>query len=69
MSKLSKDTTAYKNKLNYIAKYNKENGKKKTIFFNINNERDMVLLTHLESKPCMAEYVKSLIEKDLKEKQ
>ncbi len=62
MAKLSKNTMAYKNKLNYIKEYNKKSPKL-YIQFNIKTEKD--LIDWLEGRQ-KATYVKQLIRDDMK---
>ena len=64
MSKLSKE--AYQNKLNYINEYNKKNATRKVVWFNNTNERDVTLLEYLKTKRSTSEFLKNLIEKDMK---
>jgi hypothetical protein len=62
MAKLSKDTEAYKNKLNYIKKYNKDNSKKITFLLNKKSEADIIEWLNNKRK---ATYIKQLIREDM----
>ena len=62
----NKDCTAYKNKVKYVAEYNKENCIKKNLIFNKNNENDMKILNHLESNKPINTYIKELILREIK---
>lgn len=61
----NKDCMAYKNKLSYIAKYNKEKACKKLINFSLVNETDKAILQFLETKKPLSPYVKKLILEDM----
>ena len=63
----NKDCMAYKNKLAYTLKYNKEHTIKRIANFNKTNEEDMEILNFLETKRPFSSYVKSLILKDMNE--
>ena len=60
-NKLSKDTTAYRNKLIYIREYNKKSPKI-NIQFNAKTEADMIQWLEGRQK---ATYVKQLIREDM----
>lgn len=62
MAKLSKDTEAYKNKLNYIKKYNKDNSKKITFLLSKKSEADIIEWLNNKRK---ATYIKQLIREDM----
>ena len=62
-NKLNKETTAYKNKLEYIKGYNKENSKKITFLLSKKSEADII--QWLEGKR-KATYIKQLIREDMK---
>ena len=62
---LSKDTQAYKNKLAYIHRIQKEQPKL-TLLFNPNTEQD--LIDWLALVGPKATYIKALIRNDMKEK-
>lgn len=62
-AKLSKDTMAYKNKLNYIREYNKKNSKKITFLLSNNSEADIIQWLDGKRK---ATYIKQLIREDMK---
>jgi hypothetical protein len=63
--KINKDTMAYKNKLAYIKRYNKEN----TVAFSLllNKRTDMAVITKLNEldKGNRQAYIKSLIQADI----
>lgn len=61
MAKLSKETVAYKNKLNYIREYNKK-VPKLYIQFNPKTEADIVDWLNTKRK---ATYIKQLIREDM----
>ena len=62
---LNKETKAYKNKIEYINKYSKENYKQVIITISKRTEQDIIdeLNKHPNSKSA---YIKNLIRKDLK---
>lgn len=62
---LNKETKAYKNKIEYINKYSKENYKQIIITISKRTEQDIIdeLNKHPNSKSA---YIKNLIRKDLK---
>ena len=60
---LSKDTKAYKNKLEYIKKYNKNVCKKIYMQLNPNTEADIIQWLEGRQK---ATYIKQLIRDDMK---
>ena len=62
-TKLSKDTKAYKNKLEYIKGYNKENSKKITFLLSKKSEADIIQWLDGKRK---ATYIKQLIKEDMK---
>ena len=61
----NKESLAYRNKLTYIAEYNKKYALKKLISFNILNETDQKILEHIKTKGALSTYVKQLILKDM----
>jgi hypothetical protein len=63
----NKDCTAYKNKVAYTIKYNKEHTTKRIVNFNNTNETDLEILKFIESKRPFSSYVKNLIIKDMNE--
>lgn len=66
MVKLSKETQAYKNKLEYIKKYNKEVCKK--IYMQLNPRTEADIIEWLEGRR-KATYIKQLIREDMKKNQ
>ena len=50
----------------YDQKYMKENVIRKLIAFNMTNDRDVALWEFIQSKENATEYIKSLIEKDMR---
>lgn len=61
----NKECTAYKNKLNYIAEYNKKYAVKKLISFNKLNETDLMILEFLKTKKSLSAYFKELVLADM----
>ena len=61
----NKDSLAYKNKLNYIAEYNKKYAHKKLISFNTLNENDQKILEFIKTKRPLSTYIKKLILEDM----
>ena len=61
----NKECMAYKNKLNYIAEYNKKYAVKKLLSFNILNETDLMILEFMKTKSSVSAYVKKLILADM----
>ena len=61
----NKECTAYKNKLNYIAEYNKKYAVKKLISFNKLNETDLMILDYLKTKKSLSAYFKELVLADM----
>ena len=61
----NKESIAYKNKLNYIAEYNKKYRVKKLLSFNILNETDLMILEFMKTKSSVSAYVKKLILADM----
>ena len=61
MSKLSKETTAYKNKLKYISEYNKTRPK---VYIQLNPKTEQDMIDWLADK-AKATYIKELIRKDM----
>ncbi len=57
----------YKNKLDYINKYNRKNKKQIKFELNINTEADII--QHLETIDNKAGYIKQLIRDDIAKKQ
>ena len=45
---LSKESMAYKNKMEYIKKFNKQHRIQKNIYFNKDNDEDMEILNHIQ---------------------
>lgn len=64
MSKLNKNTTAYKNKLNYIKEYNKKSPK---LYIQLNCKTESDIIEWLNGKQ-KATYIKQLIREDIKKK-
>ena len=62
MAKLSKETQAYKNKLEYIKEYNKQMPK---IYVQFNPKTEADLIEWLNDK-AKATYIKDLIKEDMK---
>ena len=62
MAKLSKETQAYKNKLEYIKSYNKQMPK---IYVQFNPKTEADLIEWLNDK-AKATYIKDLIKEDMK---
>ena len=62
MAKLSKETKAYKNKLEYIKAYNKQMPK---IYVQLNPKTEADLIEWLNDK-AKATYIKDLIKEDMK---
>lgn len=63
---LSKESMAYKNKMEYIKKFNKQHRIQKNIYFNKDNDEDMEILNHIQvNKLAFGTYVKYLIKKDM----
>lgn len=52
---------AYESKLRYQAKYKKQNVKKVSIEFNMNNPTDAVLYDWLKEQPNKTELIKTLL--------
>lgn len=63
----NKDCMAYKNKVAYTIKYNKEHTTKRIVNFNNTMETDVEILKFIESKRPFSSYVKALILKDMNE--
>ena len=65
----NKECMAYKNKLNYIAEYNKKYAVKKLISFNILNETDQKILEFIKTQKSLSAFVKKLILAEMENKQ
>ena len=61
----NKESMAYKNKIAYTLKYNKQHTTKRNVNFNDTNEVDLEILKFIESKRPFSSYVKNLILKDM----
>ncbi len=61
--KLNKETKAYKNKLNYISKYNKQNTTRVILALSKNYDKDII--ERLEEVEAKATYIKKLIREDI----
>lgn len=53
-------------KADYDKKYMKEHVTRKLLAFNLTNDRDRELLEYINSKPNATEYIKSLIEEEMR---
>lgn len=63
MSKLRKETQAYKNKLTYIREFNKTKTKRYTFTFNKVNDKEII--EHLDNVPNKNDYIRQLILEDM----
>ena len=61
---LNKESAAYKNKLRYIAQYNREKTFK--VFLSLNKANDKDIIDRLNEVPAKTTYIKELIRKDIK---
>lgn len=64
---LGKDTKAYKNKLSYIRRYNKEN--LRTINFNVNKKTDSDVIEFVKGLENKSDFFKKMIRAEIAKKQ